>query len=126
MKPVWLSESAVLAMHEELLAEHGGASGAVNMGQLKATLACPQQKLDYEDPDIIDLAASYGFGFARNHCFTDANKRISLVAIDVFLQINGHELVASEIDAVATMIQLAAGEISESELAVWIRVNSTP
>jgi len=72
------------------------------------------------------LAAAYGFALARGHCFPDGNKRIALAVIDVFLRMNGLELAAAETDAVDTVLRLAAGEISEDDLARWIEANSRP
>ncbi|MDX2504105.1 MAG: type II toxin-antitoxin system death-on-curing family toxin [Gammaproteobacteria bacterium] len=124
--PRWLPKSAIIAMHGELLAEHGGLSGPVNEDSLGSTLARPQQLDNYGNPppDIFQLAASYGFGFAKNHCFKDGNKRVSLVAIDVFLALNGYELSAEETNAVFTIESLAAGNISEEELSLWIKENA--
>lgn len=115
-------------MHGELLAEHGGLAGPVDEDKLGATLARPQQLETYANPapSLFQLAASYGFGFAKNHCFKDGNKRITLVVIDVFLALNGFELVAAEADAVITIEALAAGDISEDELADWIETNTQP
>lgn len=114
-------------MHGELLREHGGLDGTINEGALESTLARPQNLVAYKNPaspTIFDLAASYGFGFARNHCFADGNKRIALVSIDVFLEMNGFELAAEEIEAVETIKMLAAGEINEEQLSEWIQKNS--
>ncbi len=124
--PRWLPKSAIIAMHGELLAEHGGLSGPINEDSLCSTLARPQQLDNYGNPppDIFQLAASYGFGFAKNHCFKDGNKRISLVAIDVFLALNGYELNAVETNAVFTIESLAAGNISEEALSLWIKENA--
>lgn len=93
---------------------------------LDSTLARPQQLEVYAKPEptIFQLAVSYGFGFARNHCFSDGNKRVALVSIDVFLQLNGYELIAGEVDAALTIEDLAAREISEEMLAEWIEANS--
>ena len=123
--PRWIPKSAIIAMHGELMAEHGGLSAPVNKVSLDSTLARPQQLDNYGNPppDIFQLAASYGFGFAKNHCFKDGNKRISLVAIDVFLALNGYELNAVETNAVFTIESLAAGNISEKSLSLWIKEN---
>lgn len=122
----WIPETAILAIHSELLAEHGGLEGPVNEDMLGATLSRPQHLETYSNPtpSIFQLAASYGFGFAKNHCFRDGNKRIALAAIDVFLQLNGQELTSHETDAVFTIEALASGEISEDELAAWIAANA--
>jgi death-on-curing protein len=124
--PVWIPEEAIRAMHFELIREHGGLSGKVSEDALAATLAPPRQLDHYGNPapSIAQLAAAYGFGLARNHCFSDGNKLIALAAIDVFLLINGYELTASEPDAAAVMLALAAGEMDESELSDWLENNS--
>ena len=123
----WLPKSVIIAIHGELLAEHGGLDGTFKDDSLESTLARPQQLLSYGNPgpSLYDLAACYGYGFAKNHCFSDGNKRIALAAIDVFLQLNGYELTASETEAVDTILRLAAGEIDEEALSKWIEENST-
>ena len=124
----WLPEAAIRVIHGELLAEHGGLDGMVNEDMPGATLARPQhlEAFSNPSPSLFQLAASYGFGFARNHCFSDGNKRVALAAIDVFLQLNGMELIASEAEAVVTIESIAAGDISEEELAVWVEASSQP
>jgi len=122
----WLPEAAIRVIHGELLAEHGGLAGSIDEDMLGATLARPQQLEHYSnsEPSLYQLAASYGYGFARNHCFKDGNKRVALVAIDVFLELNGMELSAAEEDAVLTIETLAAGDMSEEELVTWIEANA--
>ncbi len=87
---------------------------------LEATLARPRHLLAYGEPSLAELAAAYGYGFARNHPFVDGNKRMALAAMDVFLQLNGGELAAAEEDAAATIWALAEGRRSEPELARWV------
>ncbi len=124
--PKWLSKRVILYLHQRAIIDFSGHTGAVNEELLEAALARPQHKLTYEDPDLAALAAAYGFSLARSHCFTDGNKRIALLAIDVFLQINGHELIAPEPEPFIMMTRLASGEIDEIELAEWVRVNLSP
>jgi death-on-curing protein len=114
----------LLAVHEEQLAEHGGPSGLRDGGLLESALARPQQIATYGQPDVAALAAAYGFGLARNHPFVDGNKRTAFIAIELFLALNGHELRASDLDCVSTMLALAAGELSEEALACWIRAHA--
>lgn len=125
--PVWLDITDIVYFHQQCIDEHGGLRGGAKEGPLESTLARPRNLLSY-DPDagIFELAASYGFGLARNHCFPDGNKRISLISIDVFLQVNGFELTATEVDAVAVIRELASGELQEAALAIWIENNSAP
>lgn len=125
---IWLSKAVVLAAHEEQLFEHGGAVGLRDDGLLEAALARPKHLLAYTEPepDIPALAASYAFGIARDHPFTDGNKRTSLVVAETFMLLNGVELEAGDAELLSTWLHLAEGEISESELAAWLRERSAP
>ena len=122
MEPTWVPESAVRAIHAELIREHGGLHGVSREGALEAALARPRHVYTYAEPapSLASFAASYGFALAKGHWFGDGNKRIALAIIDVFLRLNGSELNAGEADAATTILALAAGEISESELGDWI------
>ncbi len=122
----WLAESVVHAIHEAQLAEHGGLGGIRDANLLVSALARPQQLASYGSPDAAALAASYGFGIARNHPFNDGNKRTAFVAIELFLVLNGHELAAPDADCVFQMLDLAAGTLDESALADWIRQHLEP
>ncbi len=120
----WIPEQAILVIHAELLREHGGLSGTVNQTALGSTLARPQNLLAYnEECSIAELSACYGFGFAKNHCFTDGNKRMALSTVSIFLHMNGYQLTASEPDAVATILDIASGEQDENDLVIWIEQN---
>lgn len=121
-KWVWIIESVVLAIHEAQLAEHGGGSGLRDEGLLASALARPQNLLAYGDkPDAASLAAAYTFGLARNHPFVDGNKRTAFVVLELFVDLNGWYLDAADADCVATMMDLAAGNLKENDLVVWIR-----
>lgn len=123
--PEWLSKALILAIHDEQLAEHGGGTGVRDDGLLESALARPQNRLGYDEAaDFATLAASYAFGLARNHPFIDGNKRTAFVAAEVFLDLNGMTLTASDEECVLTMIRLAAGEIEEDAFAAWLRANS--
>ena len=123
MKPVWVAEEVVLAIHERLLAEHGGANGLRDGEMLESALARPQQLLAYGEPDLYDLAAAYAGGIVRNHPFVDGNKRTAFMAAFVFLTRNGVQLIAPEIEAVQIVTALAANELEETEFAGWLRNN---
>jgi len=121
----WLSRRAVLAIHAEQIAEHGGAPGPRDGGLLGSALARPRHRAAYEKPYAADLAAAYGFGLVRNHPFVDGNKRTGFIAAATFLLLNGCQIEASEGDVVMVFRQLAAGALTEQQLADWFRVNST-
>lgn len=118
---VWLDPQVLLAVHEELLAEHGGALGTRDAGLFDSSLARPRQLAAYGRPDVADLAAAYGAGLARNHPFTDGNKRSAFVAVELFLALNGRELVASDADCVLAMIAVASGTLDDAAFAAWLR-----
>ena len=120
----WLDSKLIGAVHEEQLSEHGGAPGLRAVGLLESALARPQQLAAYGNPDVADLAAAYGYGLARNHPCIDGNKRTAFVAIELFLALNGLQLSASDADCVRTLLDLAAGEFAEAELAAWIRTHA--
>lgn len=117
---VWLGPAVLNAVHDEQLAEHGGAGGVRDVGLFESALARPQHLVAYGSPTVAQLAAAYGYGIARNHPFIDGNKRTAFVAVELFLAINGHELTAGDADCVLTMLAVAAGEISEARFAAWI------
>ena len=122
----WLDKQLILAVHDEQLAEHGGLSGVRDNGLLESALARPEHLAAYGKPDIAELAASYGYGIARNHPFIDGNKRTAFVAALLFLAFNDYSLQASDSDKVIVMLKVAAGEITEADFATWIRNNSKP
>ena len=122
-KWVWVDARAIVAIHDEQLAEHGGGAGMRDQKLLESALARPINLTAYGKPDAAALAASYAVALARNHPFADGNKRTALVALELFLALNGFNLTASDVDCVMTMLAVASGEIDESALAAWIRQN---
>ena len=117
----WIDARAILAIHDEQLAEHGGGAGTRDANLLESALARPVNLGAYESPDVAMLAASYAVGIAKNHPFIDGNKRTAFVAMELFLYLNGHELMADDADCVLTMLGMAAGNIGEVEFAEWIQ-----
>ncbi len=118
---VWIQRRVIIAAHGEQLAEHGGASGLRDVGPIESALARAENLAAYGDPDAAALAAAYGFGIARNHPFVDGNKRAALIATELFLALNGHELEVGDAECVLTFLALAAGELEEVEFAGWLR-----
>lgn len=129
MEPLWLDSHDVCAIQGEILAESGGDPGLLNEGALESTLNKPKNLYHYgEDVTLYELAASYGYGLVKNHCFVDGNKRVGLIAVYTFLSINGIELTASEVDAASFFLDLAAShetqEVEMRKLADWLQINS--
>ncbi len=117
----WVDKRALLLLHDESLAEHGGAPGIRDEGLLDSALARPLNLEAYGTPDFAALAASYAIGLAKNHPFVDGNKRAAFLATGLFLHLNGYRLQVSQADATLTMLAVAAGEMDEVNFAEWLR-----
>ncbi len=120
----WIDKSSLLVLHDESLTLHGGASGIRDEGLLDSALARAVNLAAYGEPDVADLAAAYGSGLAQNHAFVDGNKRAAFLAVGLFLFLNGYRLKATQVNATITMLNLAAGELNETDFAAWLRQNS--
>ncbi len=118
---VWIATEVAVAAHAEQLAEHGGGEGIRDAGALDSAMARPRNLALYGEPDAAALAAAYAFGIARNHPFVDGNKRTAAVVAETFLMLNGHALAATDAELVVAILALAAGDLSEDELADWFR-----
>lgn len=123
-EPIWLLEVAVLIAHEVSLANFGGADGIRDRALLESALAKPRNLAVYQNPEIPELAASYTAGIVQNHPFVDGNKRTGFLAGAAFLELNGYRLTATEPEAAHIILGLAAGNISESQLAAWYQQKS--
>jgi death on curing protein len=124
-EPVWIDEPDVHAIHERVLAEHGGAAGLRDGTLLKSALARPRQYFAYADsPTVVEMAALYAAGIVRNHPFVDGNKRTGFVIGVLFLELNGYQFTATEEDATQAVLGLAAGTLREAEFKAWISANS--
>ena len=121
MSWTWIDPAVVLAIHDQQLAEHGGASGVRDMRLLESALARPMQLEAYGDPDVFDLAAVYAHGIARNHPFVDGNKRTAYVVCMLFLRLHGFGVNAPAPTRVSLVERLGKGEIQREELAGWLR-----
>ena len=121
----WVSKQALVLLHGESLATHGGREGLRDEGLLESALMRPQNIVAYADADnpsdVAALAASYGVGLAKNHPFVDGNKRVAFLAVGLFLYLNGSRLQATQTEATLTMLAVAAGDITEEAFAAWLR-----
>jgi death on curing protein len=118
---VWLSREIVLAIHDEQLAAHGGATGLRDAGLLESALARPLNHAGYVGPDIAHLTALYALGIVHNHPFVDGNKRTGYVALETFLELNGALFPVSDADAVIAILKLAAGDTPDEKFIAWVR-----
>jgi death on curing protein len=122
--PIWVDERDVIAVHDQLLALHGGLSGLRDRGLLESALARPRQHYSYsESVDVVEMAALYTVAIVRNHPFVDGNKRAGFVAGILFLELNGFKFKGSEEDVIRNVLALAAGYLDEAGYAAWLRAN---
>ena len=123
-EPVWLTREECFAIHEMMLAQHGGLAGVRDVGLLESALSKPQNLFTHGSPTIAELAASYAVGIILNHPFVDGNKRTGFMAAAIFLEVNGYAFFATEESVVENTMALAAGKLKESEYAGWLKANS--
>lgn len=124
MEPKWLDESVVLAIHCKLAAEFGGKTGVKDPAMLDASLKRPINNFHYDHASIHTLAASYAYGLIKNHPFIDGNKRIGLVAMELFLLINKIQINATQLEKYIMVMDIATGVRSENEVAEWIKLHA--
>jgi death on curing protein len=120
---VWIEKRLLLLLHDRQIAEHGGLQGVRDESLLESALARPHQRFAYADPppDLADLAASLAHGIARNHAFVDGSKRSALVACETFIELNGAELTATDVEIYPVILALATGQLTEAEFSTWLR-----
>ena len=123
-EPKWVLREVVCAAHEQSLAQFGGAAGLRDEGLLDSALGRPPNLFAYGKPSLFDLAASYAFGIVKNHPFVDGNKRTGFIVAVVFLELNGYQFRASEVDATLQTLALAAGDMSEAAFSEWLKARS--
>ena len=117
----WLTREAIEIIHREQLREHGGLIGINDENSLEAAIARPQHKAAYENPDVYELAAAYLFGIARNHPFSDGNKRTAFLAAYTFLAIHSQRFTANQGEVIEFVLEVAAGQVNESGIAKFLR-----
>jgi len=124
-EPAWISREECLAIYEMMLAQHGGLAGVRDEGLLESALSKPRNLFAYEKPTRAEMAASYAAGIIINHPFLDGNKRTGFMVAAVFLEVNGHELTATEESVVEYTLGLASGKLTERDYAAWLNDNSS-
>jgi death-on-curing protein len=120
----YLTPADLIAIHELLMAEFGGMRGITEagFGRLEAATAAPQVSMFGEDlyAGMASKAAALCQAIVRAHPFTDGNKRVALVALDLFLDANGYTLAATNDEVYATIMALAQGEMEHAALVAWV------
>jgi death-on-curing protein len=126
-EPIWIREFEVLALHLRMLSQFGGSEGVRDAGLLEFALSRPKDRYAYSETpsNLAELAAAYTFWICRNHPFVDGNKRTAMIVSFLFIEFNGEEVTATQEEAYLTFFSLAAGKLSEEELANWFTKNIT-
>jgi death on curing protein len=123
-EPYWLTTEECLALHDMMLSQYGGIAGVRDENLLESALAKPRQLFAYGKPNMAEMAAAYAAGIVKNHPFLDGNKRTGFMLGAGFLERNGFEFHATEVDAALHTLALAAGKMSEAVYATWLKANS--
>jgi death-on-curing family protein len=118
-----LSVPQIVLMHDALIRETGGLDGIRDEGLLDLAANAPFQTFDgeYVYPSLEEKAARLGYFIVQNHPFLDGNKRVGMLAMMVFLELNGVELSCTDQDIIDAGLRLARDEMDDKELLEWIR-----
>ncbi|MFT4180671.1 MAG: type II toxin-antitoxin system death-on-curing family toxin [Rhizobium sp.] len=121
MPIIFLTRTLVEQLHKMQIKRFGGLYGLRDEGALESALARPINKAQYGSVDVVELAAAYLFGLAKNHAFVDGNKRIAIVAAGIFLMDNGYEIQTADATLYSFVLAIAAGEIDEEGATRFLR-----
>ena len=123
-EPIWLNREDCLAIHEMMLAQHGGLAGVRDEGLLESALSKARHLFAYGSPTLAEMAASYAAGIILNHPFLDGNKRTGFMLAATFLELNGLEFTATEESVIDMTLALASGKLKPAAYAEWLTKNS--
>jgi death-on-curing protein len=109
----------VLAVHARAIEEFGGLHGVRDEGALEAALRAVENRAYYEQATLITCAATYAYHLTQAHAFLDGNKRVAAAVAEIFLELNGAELRATDDDVVALFSAIAAGQVARQDVEQW-------
>ena len=120
---LFLSVEQLIEFHALQVARFGGSRGLRDRGALEAAAARPAATFGGEDlyADLAAKAAALMHSIVMNHPFVDGNKRVGAAAAELFLLINGNQLIASDLDFEHVTLATARGELDAERLAIWFR-----
>jgi len=113
----------VLAVHARLIAETGGSTGIRDEGLLESALAAAENRLNYENGDVVECAAAYAFHLTQAHAFVDGNKRLAAAITETFLVSNECELLMDDDEVVRLFLDIAAGILTRNDVENLLRRN---
>ena len=94
-------------------------SGVRDEGALEAALIAAENRAYYEQASLITCAATYAYHLTQAHAFLDGNKRVAAAVAEIFLELNGAELRATDDQIVALFLAIAAGQLSPQDVEQW-------
>jgi len=118
---IWISAQLLHRIHDRQILEIGGLGGVRDDNALESALSRPLQLANYGSPTVYELAAAYLWALTKNHGYVDGNKRTAWVTAKTFLKLNGFELREKQAPVVSLMNAIAAGEVTEERLALWLK-----
>jgi death-on-curing protein len=126
MEPDFLSLEKILEIHQIQIREFGGSAGIRDIGLLQSATSMPQAQFggQYLHSDLYEMATAYLCHLALNHPFVDGNKRVALMAADIFLLMNGVLLTAGETALTELTLTVAQHKMEKSEIAAFFRKHS--
>ena len=118
--------AGIFAIHEEVLAAHGGLTGVKDLALLESAIAAPQASFSGQAlvQDPLDIAAAYFFHLCQNHPFNDGNKTTALAACLVFLAQNGlfDQSTHLDVDLWGNLVlQVTSSQMGKKDLAQEMR-----
>ena len=123
----YLSLAEVFELHEKIISSSGGSRGVHDMKALESSINQPRLSFNQEDlyPDIVSKASALCFSLVMNHPFVDGNKRTGHAAMETFLVLNGHEIVAGIDEQESVMLELAGGKLTREDFSEWLNKHIT-
>lgn len=113
---LFLRQQEVIDIHAQLIIAFGGSEGIRDEGALESALAAPQHRTYYEGADIVTCAATYAYHLTQAHAFVDGNKRVAAAVTEIFVELNGATLQATDEEIVQLFLKIATGNLSRTEV----------
>ncbi len=111
----------VLDIHAQLIEAFGGVHRLRDEAALESALAAAENREYYESADLAVCAATYAYHLTQAHAFIDGNKRIGAAASEIFLELNGARLNATNEQIVTLFLEIAAGKLSRDEVEEFFK-----
>ena len=113
---MFLRQHEVLNIHVQVIEAFGGSPGLRDEGALASALAAVENRQYYENANLAACAATYAYHLTQAHAFLDGNKRVAAAVAEIFLEINGAQLNATNEQIVALFLGIASGRLSRDEV----------